>query len=106
MSDAKKYDAGKLRYSLMPKGVVEDVLQVLEYGAAKYGANNWQGLTNFEDRYYDAMMRHLSAYRNGEQLDEESGLPHAAHAACNLLFLLWHSKQATAKGRPPAPEFT
>lgn len=100
---AKKFDGGKLRYSLLPTGCVESVVQVLEYGAEKYGANNWQGLDNFEDRYYDALMRHLAAYRAGEQYDQESGLPHLAHAACNVMFLLWKNRN-TAK--PPKPDFT
>lgn len=107
-STGKKFDAGKLRYSLMPQGVVEAVLTVLEYGASKYGANNWQGLPEFDDRYYNALMRHLHAYRAGEQCDAESGLPHMAHAACNVLFLLWQSQQQqqALQGKPPAPDFT
>lgn len=34
-----------------------------------------------------AAMRHLAAWRDGEQLDEESGLPHLAHALCCIVFL-------------------
>lgn len=34
------------------------------------------------------MWRHLIAYQEGEELDEESGLPHLWHAACNMAFIL------------------
>jgi hypothetical protein len=108
MLGGTKYDGGKMRYSLLPKGVVSDIVQVLEYGAGKYGSNNWQGLPDFEDRYYDAMMRHVAAYRAGERCDWESGLPHLAHAMCNLAFLLWKQEQKPQyqPGKPPTPEFT
>lgn len=65
-----------------------DVAAVLTFGAAKYGPNNWQGLTDFDDRYYAAILRHVFALGTGEEIDPESGLPHLAHAACGLLFLL------------------
>ena len=35
-----------------------------------------------------ATIRHLTAWRSGERLDPESGLPHLAHAACSVLFML------------------
>jgi hypothetical protein len=65
-----------------------EVARVLTFGASKYGANNWQTLANFTDRYYAAILRHLFAHGGGETKDPESGLPHLAHAACGALFLL------------------
>lgn len=84
-----KLDKDKLRWSLLPSGTIAQVIQVLEYGAKKYAVNNWVGVPDAETRYYDAAMRHLDAWRNGEDNDSESGLPHLAHAACCVLFLLW-----------------
>lgn len=86
---AKKYDEGKLRYDLIPPEFTEQVAIILTYGALKYGDNNWQGLDNFNDRYYAALERHLQAWRKGEENDQESGFSHLAHAATNCLFLLW-----------------
>ena len=37
-------------------------------------------------RYYNALMRHLSSYADGELIDSESGESHLAHALCNLYF--------------------
>ena len=39
-------------------------------------------------RYRDALYRHWLAYLKGEQCDQESGLPHLWHLACNAAFLI------------------
>lgn len=69
--------------------VIRETLHVLEFGAEKYGPNNWQNVENAEERYYAACLRHLHAMATGEDTDPESGLPHRDHAACNLVFLIW-----------------
>lgn len=83
----RKYDQGKLRYDLMPAKVLEQVVDVLTYGANKYSDNNWHKCPD-QNRYYAAAMRHIQAWRQGEILDKESGKPHLAHAICCLTFLL------------------
>lgn len=93
MSKGKKFDEGKLRWLLLPLVAVREVVRVLEFGAKKYGADNWQGLPNAEDRYLNACLRHIVAYREGEVLDHESGLHHLAHAACCLLFVIYLDKR-------------
>jgi hypothetical protein len=40
---------------------------------------------------YDAMQRHLMLFWNGQDNDDESGLPHLAHAAWHCLALLTFS---------------
>ena len=84
-----KHDSGKVRYSLLPKGVIEKVLNILEFGANKYSKDNWQQVPNARDRYYDAAMRHIQAWYYGETKDPETGESHLAHALCCLMFLLW-----------------
>ena len=37
-------------------------------------------------------LRHLAAFQRGEDLDPESGLPHLAHAMCNLRMLTLYSR--------------
>lgn len=85
----------KLRWDLIPIGCVEDLAKVLTYGAVHYKAESWKELEDAENRYYAALMRHLSAYRQGQLTDEESGLSHLAHAMCNVVFLLWFEKHKT-----------
>ena len=84
-----KHDKGKPRFSLLPHNTVEQIVLVLEFGAIKYHVDSWKKVPNARIRYYDAVMRHLSAWFQGQKIDPETGLNHLAHAACGLLFLLW-----------------
>ncbi len=87
-TNGKKYDSGKNRWELLPVSAVEQIVKVLNFGADRYGSDNWQGLENFDARYYAALQRHLVAWRRGEDVDPDSGLLHLAHAGCCLVFLL------------------
>jgi len=84
-----KFDSNKPRHSLLPKGAVNSVIDVLEFGAKKYSADNWQEVDNAKERYYNAAMRHIDLWWNGEKLDPETNVHHLAHAATNLFFLMW-----------------
>ena len=88
-----KHDTGKPRWDLLPFREIGQVVDILTFGASKYAPDAWQELPDFENRYFAATMRHLAAYRQGEVFDRESGLSHLAHAACNLLFLLWDQNE-------------
>lgn len=84
-----KKDAGKLRWSLLPIDALEEVVKVLEFGASKYGPNQWRELPEFEwVRILDALERHLNKLKRGIDRDDESGLLEAAHMTCNALFIL------------------
>lgn len=87
-TDAKK-DTGKPRLALVPPALIEAVGAVRTFGTAKYNndSENWRTVEAF--RYKDALMRHICAYlRDPQAVDQESGLSHLAHAACNIAFLL------------------
>ena len=72
----------------MPWSALSHVVDVLMFGALKYERDQWQLVPDGERRYLAAAFRHLTAYSDGELLDQESGLPHLAHAVCCLLFIL------------------
>lgn len=84
--DAKS-DAGKPRLTLVPPRIIWDIAAVREYGTAKYGdPENWRKVS--AQRYKDAAFRHFMAYLATPNIpDEESGLPHLWHLACNVAFL-------------------
>lgn len=100
MSEGRKFDIGKVRWSLLPYGTMEEVLTVLEYGAQKYAENNWKKVPDAQRRYYDAAMRHLDAWRHGEEVDPESGSSHLAHAVCCLMFMMWFDKYGEEHAQP------
>lgn len=84
----RKDDGEKPRWDLLPFGALARVVDVLTFGARKYGPDNWRRVENARDRYFAASLRHLAAYRGGEANDPETSLPHLAHAACCVLFML------------------
>lgn len=83
-----KLDSGKPRLGLVLLGfsrALHAVGKVGTYGANKYTDNGWMEVENGEQRYTDAMLRHLLREAIGEHLDPDTNLHHAAHAAWNAL---------------------
>lgn len=91
-----KHDAGKLRFDLIDHEFEAELAAVLTHGAAKYADNNWQNAGHGEARarYYAAFRRHALAWRRGEEIDADSGLPHLACMACCLMFLRWFERES------------
>jgi hypothetical protein len=82
-----KLDANKPRAALVLGGfsrALRAVSEVGTYGAKKYSPNGWRSVPNGIQRYSDAMVRHLLAEPETD-IDPESGLLHAAHAAWSAL---------------------
>ena len=91
MEEIEKYkcknDEDKPRLDLVPPAIVEAVGIVRMYGTEKYGdPENWRNVE--KERFKAALMRHLCKFLRDEYgVDEESGLPHLWHMACNIAFL-------------------
>lgn len=89
MNDKNKADQGKLRLTLVPLQIIREIAKVRMYGLEKYpetGRDGWREIGT--ERIQDAMCRHLLAYlEDPDGTDEESGLPHLSHLACNVAFL-------------------
>lgn len=83
-----KADGGKPRPTLVPPSLMEAVTAVREYGCSKYhDPDNWKRVE--PQRYRDAAYRHWLEYlKDPHSVDEESGLPHLWHLACNVAFLI------------------
>ena len=80
---------------------IEDTARVLAYGKQKYAAWNWAKGMAWSIPLACAL-RHLAAMQRGEVNDPESGLPHLAHALCNLL-MLSHYAQYFPEGNDLMP---
>ena len=86
-----RFNGGKPDYSLIPLTTMEDEARVWMYGKNKYAAWNWaKGMAWSVP--LACLLRHLAAWQRGEEVDQESGLPHLAHAMCNLRMLTLYAK--------------
>jgi Domain of unknown function (DUF5664) len=74
-----KQSATTTAYHLIPPLPVKLVAETLAYGAARYGANNWQLIP--ESDHLNHAIGHIFEYLSGNE-DEQ----HLAHALCRLMF--------------------
>lgn len=82
-----KADNGKMRITIVPTAILEDIAEVREYGISKYkDPDNWKKVELV--RYINATFRHFLAFmKNPYGLDKESGIEHYKHLACNVAFI-------------------
>ena len=86
--EGKRFNKGKAKWSLVPQSALLPMVNVLEFGAQKYDAFNWQkGLSITE--ICESLKRHLDSFMEGEDNDPESTLSHIGHIQCNAMFLSW-----------------
>ncbi|NJO65347.1 MAG: hypothetical protein HC836_46825 [Richelia sp. RM2_1_2] len=106
-----KYDGGKPRISLLPGLAIEQVMLVAEFGAKKYGDDNYRlgmPVTRFINAAYRHIFKEWLFYGRDLDIDpncpkcqknncstnpdikqrDHSGLPHLAHGAWNILAAL------------------
>lgn len=86
---ALRFNDTKPMMSLVPGSLNRYTAMVLTYGAKKYEPNNWRKGFKWTS-ILDSLERHLTSFKDGEDYDDESGLPHVAHIACNVAFLIEH----------------
>ena len=84
--DGLRFNEGKLRYDLVNPLAHRDMVKVLTYGAQKYYDRNWERGLSWTS-VLASLKRHIAAIEMGEDYDQETGLLHIAHAACNIHFL-------------------
>lgn len=83
--------AAKPRWELLPWNAVEEVVEILTFGAKKYEDNNWARGARW-GRYMRAAISHITQWWRGEDLDPETGKSHLAHAVCCLIFLMEYQR--------------
>ena len=77
----------KAPLSTIPSGVLLELGVAMLEGAAKYGRHNFRSIGVRGSVYYDATMRHLMAWWEGEDIDADSGLSHVTKAIASLTVL-------------------
>lgn len=94
----------KVPLSVLPWPPLMEVGLGLMEGARKYGRHNYRAAGIRYSVYFDATLRHLAAWWEGEDIDPDSGLSHITKATAGLLVL----RDAMLCGkvtddRPPQP---
>ena len=84
---ADRHNSGKLPIDLVPTDAIKGMAEVLKLGMEKYDKRNWEKGAYYSVPYA-SLMRHIMAFWEGEDLDQESGRPHLEHVLTNAAFLL------------------
>ena len=93
---------GKAPLSTVPAPFLHALGLAMMEGARKYGRHNYRTAGIRYSVYYDAAMRHLTAWWEGEDIDPDSGLPHPIKAAACMAVLFDSMVQENATDdRPP-----
>lgn len=71
------------RYDLIPWQIIDELAEHYGRGAFKYEARNWEKGYSWS-LSFAALMRHLVAWWNGEDIDPETGTNH-------MIAVIWHS---------------
>lgn len=77
----------KVPFSTVPSPVIAEVGLAMLEGALKYGRHNYRAIGVRTSVYYDAALRHLTAFWEGQEIDPDSGLPHIVKAMACLVVL-------------------
>ncbi len=86
-----RYNVSKLPLSWVPGSLVKAVAAVLKKATERpvnpYPAHNWRKGLKWAE-VSESLERHLIAWREGENLDPDTGLSHLWHMGCNIAFLI------------------
>jgi len=87
MERAERYNEGKVDWSQVDLTLLEPMIRVLMYGEKKYHKYNWKKGAPISE-LIGCLMRHLTSFMDGEDIDKESGQPHLGHAMSNLMMMI------------------
>jgi len=77
----------KVPFSTVSATVVAEIGLAMLEGGRKYGRHNYRKIGVRASVYYDAFMRHITAWWEGENIDPDSGLNHLTKAMACLVVL-------------------
>lgn len=90
---AQHFDRDKLPLELVDPILSKSVAKVLQFGISKgYQKNNWRKGMEWS-RVLGSLERHIADWKAGDTNDLESTLNHLAHAACDIMFLLYYERK-------------
>jgi hypothetical protein len=77
----------KAPMSTVSAAVMAEIGVAMLEGAAKYGRHNYRGAGVRASVYYDATLRHLMSWWEGEDIDPDSAMSHITKAITSLVVL-------------------
>jgi|JI10StandDraft_1071094.scaffolds.fasta_scaffold58205_4 hypothetical protein len=77
----------KASLSCVSAPVLMEVGVGMQEGGCKYGRHNYRVIGVLGSVYYDASLRHLMSWWEGEDIDPDSGMSHVTKAICSLVVL-------------------
>lgn len=97
----------RVPFSTVPAVPIAEVGLAMLEGALKYGRHNYRAVGVRSSVYYDAAMRHLTRWWEGEDIDPDSGLPHIVKCLASLIVLrdAQINNMLTDDRPPPSPEW-
>lgn len=103
-NDPKQGDGEKkIPFATLPLAILAEDAVAHGEGAIKYGRHNWRDGQVLTSTYFSAALRHLFAWGEGEDIDEESGLSHLIKARACLAIMRDAQIQGTAIDDRPRP---
>lgn len=90
MKDTNPKDAVGCRkppMSTVPAPVLAEIGVAMLEGACKYGRHNYRAVGVRASIYYDAVLRHLMQWWEGEDVDQDSGISHVTKAIAGLVVI-------------------
>lgn len=102
-----QYGLKKPPMSPIPPVAILQLGQAMKNGREKYGQMNWRIDHVSATVYYDAALRHLLAWFDGEDYASDSGVHHLAHVmACMAILLDAESCDMLNDDRPVPGRFS
>lgn len=77
----------KAPMSTVPMPVMLEIGTAMLEGGLKYGRHNYRAVGIRASVYYDALMRHMGGWWEGEDIDPDSGLSHVVKALATLVVM-------------------
>lgn len=95
----------KVPFSVVPQQVVAELGLAMMEGALKYGRHNYRLAGVRASVYFDAALRHLTTWWEGQDIDPDSGLSHVVKAMACLTVLRDSMRQGNwVDDRPPGTD--
>ena len=92
----------KAPMSTVPANVLAEIGVAMLEGSVKYGRHNYRAAGVRASVYYDAVMRHLMSWWEGEDMDPDSSMNHITKAlSCLVVLRDSQMQQMYTDDRPP-----